>query len=87
MPAPREDLKAAYHINQLKHEKMKTHAVRDGSQRVTVLYEALAHVQHGEPCLATIYRYETANLVPTDTCEKEAIWDSAWDFDLPVNGD
>ena len=83
----REDPKAAWHINQLKNEKMKTHSVVDGSQRVLIIYEALAGAQNGDPCLATIYKYTTENSTPTASREKEAKWNSDWDFDIPVNGE
>jgi hypothetical protein len=87
MAVPREDARAANHIGPLKNEKMKTYAVRDSSQRVEILYEAVAHAAGGDPCLATIYYYETSNNVPTATKEKEAEWDATWDFDVPVNGE
>lgn len=83
----KEDPKAAWHINQLKNEKMKTHSVLDGSQRVLIIYEALAGAQNGDPCLATIYNYTAEHTTPTGTREKESKWDSSWDFDIAVNGE
>lgn len=90
MPMPKEDPRAAEFIGVLQKEKMKTHIKRDGSERVILLYEAPAHVQHNEPCLVTVYEYAGANTVPTNTLERESIWDSAWESgteSLLVNGD
>ena len=84
---PREDAKATNHIGPLKDEKMKTFAVIDGQSRVVILYEAVAHTQHMGPCLATIYQYDTGSLKPQASREKEAAWNSAWDFDVPVHGE
>lgn len=83
----KEDPTAANHIGPLKNEKMKTFCVRDGSERVTILYEAVAHAQHGDPCLATIYQYTAGNNVPSATREKDAKWDETWDFNVAVNGE
>jgi hypothetical protein len=80
--APREDNRSAEFVNVLKNEHMKTHAIRDEYQRVTQLYEAPIHVQHGEGCLVTIYEYTGFNNVPTNTMEKVAKWNGAWDATL-----
>jgi hypothetical protein len=90
MPLPKEDPRAAEFIGVLQREKMKTHCKRDGSERVILLYEAPAHIQDGEPCLVTVYEYAGANTVPTNTLEKEAVWDSDWEenmLSVLVNGD
>lgn len=87
---PKNDPRAAEFIGVLQKEKMKTHCKRDGSERVILLYEAPVHVQDGDKCLVTVYEYSAANTVPTNTLEKEAIWDSDWESGTEavlVNGD
>lgn len=89
MASPREDLRAAEHFDALKNEKMKTYAVRDGSQRVIKLYEAPLHVQDGEPCLVTLYEYSGSNATPDMALETNATWNSDWEatiWDIEVNG-
>ena len=89
MASPREDLRAAEHFDALKNEKMKTHAVRDVSQRVIKLYEAPVHVQDGENCLVTIYEYSGSNTVPDNSLERAAKWNDDWEatiWDIEVNG-
>lgn len=90
MALPKNDPRAAEFIGVLQREKMKTHVKRDASERVILLYEAPAHVQDGDKCLVTVYEYNAANTVPTNTLEKEAIWDSSWESgteSVLVNGD
>lgn len=89
MASPREDLRAAEHFDALKNEKMKTYAVRDGSQRVIKLYEAPLHVQDGEPCLVTVYEYAGSNTVPNTSLERSAYWNIEWEstiWDIEVHG-
>ncbi len=89
MASPREDLRAAEHFDALKNEKMKTYAVRDGSERVVKLYEAPLHVQDGDSCLVTVYEYTGSNTVPTMSMERPATWNVAWEatiWDIEVNG-
>lgn len=90
MASPKFDNRSEEFIGSLKSEHMKTHVVRDNLQRVIILYEANRHVQHNEPCLATIYEYTASNYVPTNTLEKPAKWNSAWDTNTEatlVHGD
>lgn len=79
MASPRENLRAAEHFDALKNEKMKTYAVRDGSQRVVKLYEAPLGVQDGEPCLVTLYEYAGSNTVPSISLETDGFWNIAWE--------
>lgn len=79
MASPKFDNRSEEFLGSLRHEHMKTHVVRDVFQRVVILYEANRHVQHGEDCLATIYEYTATNYVPTNTLEKPAKWNSAWE--------
>jgi hypothetical protein len=90
MATPRDDNRSSEFIGVLKNEHMKTHAVRDVSQRVILLYEAPRHVGHNEPCLVTVYEYFSSNNVPENTLEKTALWNIAWNTNTEavlVNGD
>jgi hypothetical protein len=79
MASPKFDNRSEEFLGSLKNEHMKTHVVRDIFMRVVVLYEANRHVQHDEPCLATIYEYTSTNNVPTNTLERPAKWNSSWE--------
>lgn len=61
-------------------EYIKTHAVLDGTNRITEFYEVKVDAIDGDPCIRTRYQYFAATSNVTGTIEEDAVWDSTWDF-------
>ena len=74
------DRKASDLVKSHLAEAIKQHIVYDGSERMSIVYTALAGALDGDQCGKTTYQYDGASTRVTGMKEELDVWDSAWDF-------
>ncbi len=72
--------KAKDFVTAIDHEAIKQHMEYDGTDRLEILYTALAGTIDGGKCIKQTYQYDGASDRVTDMKEELAEWDESWDF-------
>ena len=68
------------HITTNSREIIKSYITYDGSDRMSVVYEARSGALNDEPCLKTTYTYVTGTTRVEKMKEETALWSSAYDI-------
>lgn len=74
------DTEADNLLTALLKEICKTKTMYDGSNRITIRYEAFANAANGAKCLRTDYTYVGASVYVDASKESIGAWDSSWDI-------
>lgn len=68
------------HLRTNQREYIKSYITYDGSDRMSVVYEAKANAVHGTPCMKTTYTYVGSTARIQKMKEEAATWDSTYDI-------
>lgn len=68
------------HLKTNQNEMIKSYITYDGSDRMSVVYEARANAEDGDPCMKTTYTYVTGTTRIEKMLEEVAEWDSSYDM-------
>jgi len=74
------DNKVRDFITAIRNEPVKVFRVYDGSNRVSIQYEAITHALNGDPCMKTEYMYDGTTQRVLKMKESVDTWLSSFDM-------
>ena len=66
-------------LTAIRQEPVKMFRVYDGSNRLSIQYEAVTHAVNGEPCMKTEYIYDATSSRVLKSKESVDVWSSTYD--------
>lgn len=68
------------HLKTNQHEMIKSYITYDGSDRMSVVYEARADAVANTPCMKTTYTYVSTSSRVEKMKEETAVWSLSYDI-------